>query len=283
MDILISKTVAQAVQAKTEHPNARYIAGGTDLLAQFHGGENKPEQLITINEIDELYGILIEGMDIEIGAMTTHTALERDGHIRRDLPALGQAAESIGAPGIRNMGTIGGNLVNASPAADLVPPLLVYDASVRLASPRGERVVPLQEFYTGYRTMDLAEDELLTAVLAPVPPHGAVSAFFKLGPRQAQAISKLSLAGYLEFKGNLVANARLAAGSVGPVAMRLKQAETILIGNPLDHEHIEKAAEAATKEITPIDDIRSKADYRRHALGRLLARFLTVAQQQSTA
>jgi len=243
---------------------ARLLAGGTDV---FPGAGERPltGRIVDISRLAELRGIARSDDSIRIGAATTWTDL-----VRADLPAafdaLRAAAREIGAIQIQNRGTIGGNLCNASPAADGVPPLLVLDAAVELASARGVRRLPLARFITGSRRTLLEADEVLTAVVVPTPPAGARATFLKLGARRYLVISIAMVAVLLDIDdGGLVRDARIALGACSAVAQRLGEAEAALIGRraeaglggALRAEHL--------AALTPIDDVRASAAYRRKA------------------
>lgn len=270
-------TLAEAVQAKAQHPAARPLLGGTDLLAQWQAGAARPDEVIALEPLAELKAIVEAEGGVRIGAGATHGDIARHPSLARRLPALAEAARTVGAPAIRNMGTIGGNLANASPAADLPPALLVYDAEVEMVSTRGARRVSIDRFFTGYRTIDLAADELIAAVLIGWPAAGAHSAYFKVGTRAAQSIARVGIAGCVSVDDGRIRHVRLAAASVAAVPLRLRAAEQGLLNQPLAGPAILAAAAAAGAEITPIDDVRSTAAYRRFAVEQLVRRFLTRA------
>jgi len=222
----------------------------------------------------EREGLRIEdhGKGLRIGAATTFRELEDDERVTRRYPILAEAASQIGGAQIQNLATLGGNIVNASPAGDSLPVLLALRAWVEIAGPEGVRRLPYDSFHTGYRSTALRPGELLTAVLLPAPPSR--QAFRKVGTRSAQAISKLAVAFAADRDGDRWKNVRIAAGSVAPVPVRLRAAEKVCEGAPVNRETALEAAEAAYGEIDPIDDVRSTARYRRWALSRVVRRIL---------
>ncbi|NOZ85558.1 MAG: xanthine dehydrogenase family protein subunit M [Deltaproteobacteria bacterium] len=274
MKILEPKNLAHALKMKAENNRAEPIAGGTDLLASWSAGAEKPAVIILLPGLAELSGIRLNNGYIRIGACTTHAELASNPIITRHLPALAAAAAGIGAPAVRNMGTLGGNLVCPSPAADLPPVLLAFDAEAVAGSTAGERVVPFSEFFIDYRKVDLKEDELLLAVRIPVPADGIKSYFRKVGSRKSQTLAKVSLAARARVEQGKVIHSAFAAGSVGPTVVRLKETEALVESKQLDLEIIEQACKEAEKEICPIDDIRSTASYRRFALNGMVREFL---------
>jgi len=255
---------------------ARPIAGGTDLMVQISGelGE-APDRVVDIWGLDELRGIRVEGDALVVGALTTYTEIQRSDAVRQHLPVLVEVAATIGAAQIQNRGTIGGNIVNASPAGDTLPVLLATDAVIVLVSARGERSVPAAEFFPEYRRTGRAEDELVLAVRFPVDASREVR-FRKVGTRRAQAISKVVMA--LSWKTGPADGAwqdvRLALGSVAPTPVRAPATEAVLEGSAPTQESADVAAAALEAEIQPIDDVRSTAAYRRAVAGRVLHRLI---------
>jgi len=250
---------------------ARLLAGGTDV---FPGAGERPltGRIVDISAMQGLRGVGRAGDEIRIGAATTWTDL-----IREDLPpafdALRAAAREIGAVQIQNRGTIGGNLCNASPAADGVPPLLILDAEVELASQRGLRRLPLSRFITGNRRTLIEADEMMTAIIVPAPAPAARSTFLKLGARRYLVISIAMAAVLLDIGADgFVRAARLALGACSAVAQRLPAAEASLIGERADAGLGGRLRAEHLAELTPIDDIRASADYRREAALVLLRR-----------
>jgi xanthine dehydrogenase iron-sulfur cluster and FAD-binding subunit A len=245
------------------------VAGGTDILVRAMDGSPSRAVLFDLTAVTELRGIEDRGDHVWIGAGSTHSEMIEAPPVRRHAPALCQACAVIGGPQIRNRGTLGGNLANASPAADCVPPLYVADAVVELVSIYDRREVPIEEFVTGPRETALAHDELILGVRIPTR-EGVRSAFLRLGQRQAQAISKVSVAAAMTFKDGRPEWARVAFGAVGPTVIRGRAAEKELLrGGP---EALRAACAAARDEVKPIDDLRSTREYRREMSAVLLER-----------
>ncbi|MGD0723831.1 MAG: FAD binding domain-containing protein [Roseiarcus sp.] len=258
-------------------PGALILAGGTDV---FPAAGERPlaGRVIDLSRLADLRGVVRAGRDIRIGALTTWTDL-----VRADLPpafdALRAAAREIGAVQIQNRGTIGGNLCNASPAADGVPPLLVLDAEVELASARGTRRLPLAQFIAGARRTLRAPDEMLTAVLIPAPSPGMRAAFLKLGARRSLVISIAIVAVLLDVGAGVVRAARIAVGACSAVAQRLPRAEARLVGLAADVALGEALGAEDVAGLAPIDDDRASADYRRAAALVLIRRALDLARR----
>lgn len=253
----------------------RPVAGGTDLLAQIAGELGPPpERVLDIWALDELRGIGVADGWLTVGALTTHTAIRRSSAVREDLPALAEAAATIGAVQIQNRGTLGGNIVNASPAGDSLPVLLATDAVIVLGGPRGEREVEAAAFFTGYRRTALAADELVLRVRIPLPAGREVR-FRKVGTRRAQAISKVVLALSWRTDGDdRLRDVRVALGSVAERPIRAEAAEAALEGAWPTRETADRAAAAVAADIKPIDDVRSTAVYRRAVTARVLHRLV---------
>lgn len=253
MDVLTPRTLDEALRLRAEVPGAVPIEGGTDLMVELNFDRRRPEAMLNLNEVRELRGWSRENGSLRLGAGLTYAEIERS-ELSRLLPALAEAARTVGSPQIRNRGTIGGNLGTASPAGDALPPLLVEGAEVELASARGTRRMPVQEFLLGVKRNALAEDELIVAV--HVDPSGAPQTFMKIGPRNAMVIAVCSLA--LSVEGD---RARAAIGSAAPVA-------TLVTGE------VDGFADRVAAAASPIDDVRGTAAYRRHALRVLASRAL---------
>ena len=256
MEVFTPRSLDEALRVKSERPDARPIAGGTDLLVELNFDRTRPDAILNLAEVPELRGWAEEDGGLRLGAGLTYTeALE--GPLAALLPALGEAARTVGSPQIRNRGTIGGNLGTASPAGDALPPLLVEEALVEIGSLRGARSLPLTEFLVGPKRNALAEDELVLAVR--LRPSGQPQTFMKVGPRNAMVIAVCSLAVVADReRGEL----RASYGSAGPV--------TGLVTAPLDEADAFPDRVAAAS--SPIDDVRGTAAYRRHALAVLAER-----------
>lgn len=247
------------------------MAGGTDLLARRRG--EAPALVACLERIESLYGVGEEDGLIRLGACETHASLLRHPLVRGRLPVLAGALAVLGSPLIRNMGTLGGNIVTASPAGDTLAPLYALDARVELSSRRGPRRVLLADFIAGPGVVRLEPGEIVSAVLVSPPDTSALQHFEKVGRRKALAISVVSLAAViLTDSDGVVQQARLAYGSVGPTVVRCQQAEQALTGQRLEREALFAAAQAVRKEISPMDDLRASASYRRDVAGNLLLR-----------
>jgi CO/xanthine dehydrogenase FAD-binding subunit len=250
------------------------IAGGTDVMVQYSAGILRARKLVSIWNLPELRGIDIREDEIRIGAASTYAELQENGIIRQEFPLLSTAARWTGGIANQNRGTLGGNIVNASPAADSLPALLVYEAELLLVSARGQRRVPYNGFHIAYRKTQLAADELIQSICLKRCYSGYYAHTRKVGARNAQAISKVCFAALAQRNGDVMKNVRLAMGSVAPVPMRLQQTEHALEGNVLDGQLLQKARMIASEEVRPIDDIRSTARYRAAVAGNLVAEFL---------
>ena len=252
------------------------IAGGTDVMVRITGEIGQPPaRMLDLWRLDELRGITSDADAVTLGALTTYAEIRRSAPCREHLPALVDAAATIGAAQIQNRGTIGGNIANASPAGDTLPVLLTLDAEIVVGGPRGERTIAARDVWVAYRRTALAPDELILRVRIPVP-GGREARFRKIGTRRAQAISKVVMAvawqdgaGSGEWR-----NVRVALGSVADRPIRSAAAEAALEGSRPTPESADRAAEALAAEIHPIDDVRSTADYRRVVAGRALHRIV---------
>jgi xanthine dehydrogenase small subunit len=252
----------------------RPLAGGTDLMVQLAADvAEPPASVLDLSRLTELRGLSTDGYEVSIGALTTFTELRHSPVIGARLPALAEAASTIGAAQIQNRGTIGGNICNASPAGDSLPVLLAVGATFDLGSASGERSVLARDFWTGYRTTELRDDELLLRVRFPVE-RARRTRFRKVGTRAAQAISKVVIALSYRLEDETWHNVRLALGSVAPTPIRAPETEAVLEGSVPDELVADAAAAALAVEIAPIDDVRSTAEYRRSVSARVLHRLL---------
>jgi CO/xanthine dehydrogenase FAD-binding subunit len=250
MDVHAPRTIGDALALKHELPEARFVQGGTDVLVELNFDRSRPAALIVLDDVEELRGWRMEGDVLVLGAGLTYTEAMAT-PLARAVPALVEASRSVGSPQIRNRGTIGGNLGTGSPAGDALPPLLVEGAVVTLASVRGTRTLPLDDFLVGPKQTALGADELITEVR--LEPSGAAQTFMKVGPRNAMVISVCSLALEVDReRGEL----RAAFGSAAPTVR--------LVTASLDEAESFPALVAGSA--SPIDDVRGTAAYRRHAL-----------------
>jgi CO/xanthine dehydrogenase FAD-binding subunit len=267
----------EAYQLLAARDGWRPIAGGTDVMVQITGEiAPPPERVLDLWRLDELRGINKEDGAIVLGALTTYTDIRRSQLCRELLPALVEAAATIGAAQIQNRGTLGGNIVNASPAGDTLPLLLAADAEIVLGSDSGERTVKAADFWPAYRRTACREDELVTRVRIPVP-EGREVRFRKVGTRRAQAISKVVMALAWRPDAGVWRDVRLGLGSVAATPIRARETERVLEGAAPRAETADHAAATIANEIKPIDDVRSTADYRRVVTARVLHRLLREA------
>jgi CO/xanthine dehydrogenase FAD-binding subunit len=244
-------------------PPRRPFAGGTDLMVLLEAGTLPEGGYIGLWHLEELRGIRDSGDAIEIGALTTYTEIARHPLLQAHCPLLCRAAEETGGVATQNRGTIGGNIANASPAADTPPALIAYDAELEIVSSRGTRRVPYDRFHTGYKQMDLGGDELIARVHLPRRPRSWHQYYRKVGTRRAQAISKVCVAVAYDITAEgLIDDIRIALASVAPTVVRAHAAEAALRGYRLTEATLAAAEDALEREIAPIDDIRSNARYR---------------------
>lgn len=271
-DYIRAESLPRALQELASgNGKIRILAGGTDLLVATNQGRDLPSAVLDITFLEELETFNIRNGGVELGALITHSRVCADEVLRERAAALVQACREIGSPQIQNRGTLAGNLANASPAADTIPPLVVYGAVLTLAAADGERKVKVEDFCAGVKKSVLRPGEMIVGISFPLPAENCFSFFKKLGQRKAMNISKVSAAGCLELDGSRVASARLALGAVAPTVVRVRAAEEYLAGKELTGEVIGEAAALARRESRAISDIRSTADYRDRMAGVLLA------------
>lgn len=277
-ELTVPRTLGEALALLREEPGAwRPFAGGTDLMVLLEAGRLEHRKFFSIRHLGELRGVA-EGPDgrVRVGALTTYADVRRSDLLGRLFPMLAQAARETGGVAIQNRGTVGGNIANASPAADTPPALLAYGAEVELVSAAGLRRVPYEGFHTGYKQTVMRDDELIAAVLLPRPAEGARHFYRKVGTRRAQAISKVCFAALAEAGGGgALGGVRVAVGSVAPVVLRCRKTEEALEGRRAEGDAARDAIEEIGREVTPIDDVRSTARYRRRVTQNLLAEFLS--------
>ena len=272
-------SLEDALSIKSQHgAEARIIAGGTDLILRMRDRVFAPDLLIDLKRV-ALDSISESGSGIRLGACVTHSQILSDPVSAVRYPALASACREFAGPPIRNRGTVGGNLVNASPAADLVPPLLAYDASLVLASSSAVRELPLAGFFTGPGQTVMAPDEILTEVRLPSMPVRTASGFIKLGQRRSMAISIVNLAVRLTLDdASRVSAARIVLGAVAPTAIRAGASEALLTGQELSGELIALAAQEARRETSAITDVRASKEYREKMTQVLVRRALESIQ-----
>jgi xanthine dehydrogenase small subunit len=276
MVVLRPATPREALRRFAGEPGARPLAGGTDLMVSWNMGALNGCTILDLSRLDRWKRITPLPSNVTIGALVSHAAIQRDKIMRRDFPLLVHSCATVGGVQIQNRGTLGGNIANASPAGDTFPALAVYEAAVIVSSASGARVAPFDAMFAGPKKTTLTAGELVEAVVLtrPIRPPD-VQLFRKVGTRAAQAISKVVVAGalWLDDAGR-VEDVRFAVGSVAPTVRRLRAAETALQGQALTPDVIAHAATLVARDISPIDDIRSTAEYRLLVTTRLFENFL---------
>ena len=259
------------------------IAGGTEIMVLYGAGKLAARNFVSIWGLPELTGITESEDALRIGAGCSYTQLRNHPSVQKHFPLLAQAASWTGSIANQNRGTLAGNIINASPAADSPPALLVYDAELELISAQGTRRVSYTQFHLGYKKTMLEPEELVLAIHL----HKRFNAYFsytrKVGARNAQAISKVCVAALGQLESGRIKDVRIAMGSVAPVPMRLTQAENLLYGQAINNQLIESAKKILKLETAPIDDIRSTAAYRARVAGNLLEEFLRAFAQTESA
>src|SRR5216684_1653377 len=250
------------------------FAGGTDLMVLLEADKLPHKNYLNIWNLAELRGIEVTDAQVTLGALTTYTEVQEHHVLREEFPMLCQAAKETGGIAIQNRGTLGGNIVNASPAADSPPALLAYDAELEFVSREGSRWIPYSDFHTGYKQMNLKPGELLRGIRLPRATQTLTHYYRKVGTRKAQAISKTCFAAVGRVAEDRVVEVRIALGSVAPIPLRCVQTESKLRNKPIDAESLAAAKTALAAEISPIDDLRSTRDYRLRVSLNLLEDFL---------
>ncbi len=243
--------------------DAKILAGGTDLLVLMKMGVLRPKVLVNIKKIRELYGIRYDGDKLVIGSLTKLRSIEKNDIVKKHYYALYEAVKSMASIQIRNMGTIGGNLCNASPAADTAPPLLVYNARLKIYGTDGYREIPIEKFFTGPKKTVLKPGEILTEIIIPRPPEKHGSTFIKIA-RTSMDLAKVNIAVKLVLNDNdEIIDIAVALGSVAPTPVRAYSVEKALLNKKFSEETIYEASRLVVNDISPITDIRSTAEYRR--------------------
>ena len=282
-ELVTPKSLAEALALLDAYPGGyRPLAGGTDVMVLFAAGKLRHARYVNVWNLDELRGVHADARHLTMGALTTYTDVQGLACVDRgEVEMLRQAASETGGVAIQNRGTFGGNIANASPAADSCPPLLAYGAEIELVRAGGARWVSYAGFHTGYKTMNMAKNELIARIRVPRRAEGArrhVHYFRKVGPRKAQAISKVSFAGYAGVEDGKVGEVGIALGGVAPIVVRPRGVEALVSAMPeeqrLRAEWRGEVKLALAREIAPIDDIRSNARYRAKVAANLLVEFL---------
>jgi carbon-monoxide dehydrogenase medium subunit len=282
-DLVLPTSVDECVRLLAERgPEAKVVAGGTDLVPQLKGGMLRPPCVVDLSGVAPLRRLTRgEAGALRIGASVTARTLERDDAVRTSYPGLAESGGMIGSVQIRNLATVGGNLCNAAPSADLAPPLLALDAEAVIAGPRGERRVPLASFFVGVRRTVLAPDELLVELVVPAPGPRSGGSYRRHTPRRELDIAVVGVASQLTLSDGVCAKARIALAAVAPIPLRATAAEQALEGRPVTPEQLERAATLAADAARPISDQRGSADFRRHLVRVLTRRTLRTALERA--
>ena len=265
MNFIKPKSLAELLQNINEVSNSKryFLAGGTDLNVQIKNGTISEGKIIYINHIDEFKGIKKDSENIEIGALSTFDEIINSKLIKSEISFLSESLRYFASPLIRTIATIGGNIANASPTNDVTPPLLVLNASLKLISLNGERIIPLSNFYKGYKIIDLRNDEIIKSIIIPKIDMSEYLTFYeKIGSRKTLTISKATMTGLMKKENKKIADIKLAVGSLNEFPRRLSKLENYLSGIIIDDISSQKIAEILKSEISPISDLRSDKDYR---------------------
>jgi len=257
------KSVSEALNFLNKFKGqASFLAGGTDLIVKMRLGKVSPKGLIDIKGITKLHGVKITDKQVIIGPLTTLAEIANDSGLKKVLPTLPHTALLMASPQVRNRGTIGGNICNASPSADMAPPLLVLEAKIKYASRSGTKTVNLEDFFTGPGATVMGNKGLLTAIVIPIPHKEARVGYQTLALREAMDLSIVSAAAFVRKEQGIIKETRIALGAVAPIPLRAVAAEKILIGTAGYSEQIKTAAETAAAECSPISDVRASETYR---------------------
>jgi CO/xanthine dehydrogenase FAD-binding subunit len=275
-------TLDEAIRIYSKTSNPKYIAGGTDLMVQLRERQGALFSLIDISRISELKDIRIDGSEIEVGAAVTFQEIIDSPLLKNEAPLLVHASQQTGAAQIQHMGTIGGNIANASPAGDTLPSLYILGTNLVLSGEDGDRRIPISEFILGVRKTALRPGEIIKKVCFERLPDGSGSAFLKYGLRECQAISVVSVASIIEVQQGKILTSRIALGAVAPTIVRCPEAEQYLFGKSPSSEIFEQAGKIAQESANPIGDIRGSAAFRRYLIKPLTKQCLDNAWQQFT-
>lgn len=250
----------EACRLKTA--GAKPVAGGTDVYVNMHAGKERPAAVLDLKGLKELQGQRLTAEGLDLGALTTHRHIEEWEAVRGRYYALYQGCSQVGSAQIRYRGTLGGNIMNGAPSADSVGPLLAHGAEAVVLGPAGERRIPLEKFYVGFKKFDLLPEELLARIFVPLPPDNAGSAYYKYTRRSAMDLALMGVSAYVEVREGVLENVRVALTTAGPIPVRSHAAEAVLEGKPVSGELITQAAEAAAAEGKPRSSWRSSAEFR---------------------
>lgn len=283
-DLALPESVDDCVKTLAGRPaGAKLLAGGTDLLPQMKNGMLKPAWVVDLSRVAELQKLAVEGGELHIGAAVTARTLELDKRVTGRYASIAEGGALLGSVQVRNLATVGGNLCNAAPSADMAPPLIALDAVAVIAGPKGRRRVPLAEFFTGARRTVLGADELLVELVVPDPGARSGGQYLRHTPRRELDIAVVGVASQLTLADGKCAKARIALAAVAPTPVRATTAEQALQGQALTPELIERAAGLAVDAAHPIADQRGSIEFRRHLVRVLTRRTLTTALARASA
>jgi len=284
-ELVLPGSVDDCVKALAQAgPESKLLAGGTDLLPQLKNGLLKPARVIDLSGVPRLRAIeLGNGQGLRVGSAVTARTLELDRVVRANYLSLAESGALVGSVQVRNLATLGGNLCNAAPSADMAPPLVALDAEAVITGPKGERRVPIAAFFTGVRKTVLAPDELLVELVVPNPgPHSGGN-YLRHTPRRELDIAVVGVASQLTLANGVCTKARIALAAVAPIPVRATAAEQALEGHAVTPDLIKRAADLAVDAARPISDQRGSADFRRHLVRILTRRTLTTALARASA
>jgi carbon-monoxide dehydrogenase medium subunit len=281
-ELALPDSLEACQQALADSPDIKLVAGGTDLLPQMKNGVLKPRRVVDLSALPELkILVLTADGNLRVGAGVSARRLEQAAELHTGFQALAESAALVGSFQIRNLATLGGNLANAAPSADMAPPLLALEAEFLIAGPKGSRRVPAADFFLGVRRTQLAPDEMLVEIIIPAPAPRSGGTYVRHTPRRELDIAVVGVASQLTLDGGACRKARISLGAVAPVPVRATEAEARLEGQELSPELIEEAAQLAVKAASPISDQRGSAEFRKHLVRVLTRRTLTTAYQRA--
>ena len=276
-ELIAPENLNAALELLAQEPGVwKPFAGGTDLMVLLEAGKLPHRKFLSIRKFSELRQIEARPESLTIGALTTYAEIQRNEILQREFPLLCRAAQETGSVATQNRGTLGGNIANASPAADSPPALFVYDAEIELVSAKGTRRLPYRDFHTGYKRMQMRDDELIWRIHLNRRSNRRKEYYRKVGTRRAQAISKICFAAAADVEKGRINDVRIALGSVAPTVLRATETEKALGGEKLSNALLTAAQGILGREISPIDDMRSTTAYRRRVAQNLLAEFFDV-------
>ncbi len=284
-DLLLPQSLDDCLKLLAQHgAQARPVAGGTDLLPQMKTGVTRPRVVVDLSGIERLRQIQADnGQGLRIGAAATAREIEQSAAVRGAYRSIAESGALVGSIQVRNLATVGGNLCNAAPSADMAPPLVALEAQAVIAGPRGERRVPMVDFFTGVRKTVLAPDEVLVEIVVPAPGPGSGGQYLRHTPRRELDIAVVGVASQLTLAGGRCTRARIALASVAPTPVRATAAERTLEGQAITPALIERAATLAVEAARPISDQRGSVEFRKHLVRVLTRRTLTTAFERASA